>query len=70
MEAMFYGLNTKSLRKLAFQIADVNNIVNRFNKEKQEAGKEWLAGFLKRHPEISVRSQRRWPEHRVSIGTE
>lgn len=56
MEAMFYGLNTKSLRKLAFQIADINNIVNRFNKEKQEAGKEWLAGFLKRHPEISVRS--------------
>lgn len=56
MEAMFYGFDTKSLRKLAFQIADINKIQNRFSKEKQEAGKEWLAGFLRRHPEISIRS--------------
>jgi len=38
MEAMFYGFDTKSLRKLAFQIADINKIQNRFSKEKQEAG--------------------------------
>lgn len=56
MEAMFYGFSTKAFRQLAFQIADINKIANRFNKEKQEAGKEWLAGFLKRHPEISIRS--------------
>ena len=56
MEAMFYGFNTQSVRRLAYQIADINNIPHRFNKEKQIAGKEWLSGFLKRHPQISVRS--------------
>jgi len=56
MEAMFYGFSTQSVRKLAYQIAVINQIPHRFNKEKQTAGKEWLSGFLKRHPEISVRS--------------
>jgi hypothetical protein len=56
MEAMFYGFSTKCLRKLAFQIADINKIHHRFSIEKQQAGKEWLSGFLRRHPEISVRS--------------
>lgn len=56
MEAMFYGFSTQSVRKLAYQIADINKIPHRFNKEKEAAGKEWLSGFLKRHPQISVRS--------------
>ena len=56
MEAMFYGFNTQSVRKLAFQLAEINRIEHRFSKEKQTAGKEWLAGFLRRHPEISIRT--------------
>ena len=44
------------LRNLAFQIAEVNGITTRFNAAKKLAGKEWLAGFLKRHPDISLRS--------------
>ena len=56
LEARFYGLTPLNLRKLAFQIAKVNGLVTRFNKEKEIAGKQWLSGFLKRHPEISLRS--------------
>ncbi|XP_076814279.1 uncharacterized protein LOC143460585 [Clavelina lepadiformis] len=56
MEAKFYGLTSMDLQKLAFQIAEANNISTRFNKEKKIAGYDWVKGFLKRHPEISLRS--------------
>ena len=56
LESRFYGLTPVNLRKLAFQIADINGLTTRFNSTKKIAGKEWLAGFLKRHPEISLRS--------------
>ena len=52
MEARFYGLSELDLRKLAFRVAASNNIQTRFNVDKEIAGEEWLAGFLKRHPEI------------------
>lgn len=55
MEARFYGLTEKSLKELAFKLAKANNIATRFNQEKEMAGKEWLSGFLKRYPEISLR---------------
>ena len=56
MEARFYGLTLMDLQKLAFQIAEANNICTRFNKEKKIAGYEWVKGFLNRHQEISLRS--------------
>jgi hypothetical protein len=40
----------------AFQLADVSKMPNRFNKEKKQAGKEWLNMFLTRHPEISIQT--------------
>jgi len=52
---MFYGLTQKNLRKLAYQVASVNNIATRFNSKNEIAGKDWLYGFLKRHPELAVR---------------
>ena len=55
MESRFYGLTLTDLHKLAFQIAKANNILTRFNNEKQVAGVDWLQGFLRRHPEISLR---------------
>ena len=54
LESRFYGLTPLDLRNLAFQIAEVNGITTRFNAAKKLAGKEWLAGFLKRHPDISL----------------
>lgn len=56
MEARFYGLTNNNLRSLAYQIAEVNDITTRFNHESRLGGKEWLRGFMKRHPEISLRT--------------
>ena len=52
---MFYGLTPVDARKLAFEIADINNVPTRFNDEKKIAGNAWLSGFLERHPELSIR---------------
>ncbi|KAH9631406.1 hypothetical protein HF086_012194, partial [Spodoptera exigua] len=38
-----------------YQLAIKNNKPNPFNAEKKEAGREWINGFLKRHPELSIR---------------
>ena len=56
MEARFYGLNVTDLRKLAYEIAEVNGIETRFNKEQKLAGREWMRGFLARHKEITLRT--------------
>lgn len=55
METRFFGLTTKDLRKLVFEIAERNNLKNEFNKEKKMAGKKWIKGFLTRNPRISLR---------------
>ena len=55
MESRFYGLTRYSVLSLAYQTAVQNNVKTRFSDDKQAAGKEWLSGFLKRHPEIALR---------------
>jgi hypothetical protein len=55
MESRFFGLTCQEVRKLAFQLAEQNNVQHRFNPDNQMAGKKWLAGFLARNCEISVR---------------
>ncbi|KAJ8964903.1 hypothetical protein NQ314_004542 [Rhamnusium bicolor] len=52
---LFYGITPKKLRHLAYRYADEKNISHNFNKERQLAGKDWLYGFLKRNPKISLR---------------
>lgn len=54
-ETRMYGFTTRDLRRLAYQLAEKNNIPHKFSHEHQAAGKEWLYGFQKRHPEISLR---------------
>lgn len=56
LEERLFGLTLTDLRKLAFELAEANNINHPFNKEKQLAGKDWLYGFLKRHPKLSLRN--------------
>lgn len=55
LEERFFGLTMNELRQLAYQLAESNLIVNNFSKEDQMAGKKWYYGFMKRHPELSLR---------------
>ncbi|KAJ4433806.1 hypothetical protein ANN_16118 [Periplaneta americana] len=52
---MFYGLTRRSVMQLAYEIAEKNKLATWFNKETKSAGKEWFSGFMKRHPELSLR---------------
>ena len=45
MEARLFGLTSLDVRRLAFQLAKINGIPNRFNSAKEIAGKDWLASF-------------------------
>lgn len=56
MAKAFYGVSAKALRRIAFEFAEKNNIPHNFSREKQEAGEDWLHGFLQRNPLISVRT--------------
>lgn len=55
MEKRLFGLSMQDLRTLAYQLAERNKIVHNFNKNYAMAGQDWINGFLKRHPDISVR---------------
>ena len=49
-----FPLTVGRVCQLAYQYATVNQIPG-FSNEKQAAGRKWLNGFLKRHPEITLR---------------
>lgn len=53
MEARLFGLTMKDLRTLAYQLAVRNGIGHRF--KNQMAGQDWVNGFLKRNPSLSIR---------------
>lgn len=55
LEKRLFGLTTNDLRFLAYQLAQQNQKVHKFNTDSERAGKDWLLGFMKRHPEISIR---------------
>ncbi len=42
--------------RMTFEVGKINNRKNTFNAEKQKVGWEWLRVFLKRHPELSIRT--------------
>lgn len=60
MEEMFFGLTMEDVRKLGFQVAKRNGLIEVNDSEdddkKDSFGQDWLRGFLKRHPEISPRT--------------
>lgn len=56
LENRFFGMTTLELRKLAYQWAEKNKIPHTFNKEIEEAGWDWLKGFLTRNPTLSLRT--------------
>lgn len=53
---MCYGKSTRDFRKIAFEMANKNSLpMPKTWVEKEEAGLDWLRGFLKRNPNISIR---------------
>lgn len=54
MEERLFGLTTLDLRRLAYQLAVRNSKAHNFNTDKQMAGVDWLKGFLRRHPDLSI----------------
>lgn len=55
MDDRYYGLTINDIRRLAYEYADANHIEHRFDKSCKMAGRDWLDGFLKRHPHLVVR---------------
>ena len=50
-----FGITRTDVMSLAFQLAERNGLSHAFNKEKGTAGKTWFSGFMRRHPELSLR---------------
>ena len=53
-EKEMYGLSTRDVRRLAFNVADKMGKHTPFNKTGM-AGLDWLRNFMKRHPALSIR---------------
>ncbi|XP_072389654.1 uncharacterized protein [Diabrotica undecimpunctata] len=54
LEERLFGLT--DLRKLAFDLAVKNHMPHVFNEDKKMAGKYWLYGFRRRHPQLALRN--------------
>ena len=54
---MYHGLSPKDTRRLAYQLAVQNGLktIPESWHNKKQAGEDWLAGFLKRSPNLSLR---------------
>ena len=55
MDNSFYGLSINELRKVIYEYCERMKIKHPFNKTKQMAGRDFVAGFLKRQPSLSLR---------------
>jgi hypothetical protein len=56
MAEVGFGFTPTDIRKLAFQLAEINKIRTRFDSRSKLAGLDWYYGFMKRHNDISLRS--------------
>ena len=55
MDGAFYGLSINDIRTLVPDYCKKNNIANNFNSVNGMAGRDFVSGFLKRHPKLSLR---------------
>lgn len=56
MAAIGYPLTKKVLRRIVYKYCEDNKLEHQFNNESQMVGIKWVVRFLKRHPEIAVRT--------------
>ena len=55
LDDLFFGLSILELRKLAYEVACAHGI-SAFSDEKKAANKTWYYNFMKRHPELRLRT--------------
>jgi len=55
MESRLYGLSVEDVRKIVYTFCKKNNIPG-FSDDEQMAGRKWMNSFMKRHPELSLRT--------------
>ena len=54
---IYYGLNSKDVRSLAYELGVANDIqIPNTWKNSKAASKEWFSRYMKRHPTLSLRS--------------
>jgi len=64
------GATSKKCRTLAFEMAKINNIQTPAQWDKDKAaGREWLHGFKKRHPELALRKPEGCSLSRAILGS-
>jgi len=53
-----FGLTITDVRRMACEFAakNITSPLKLFNSDKRQAGWDWYSGFMKRNPELSVRS--------------
>jgi len=56
MEKLFFGMTLTDLRRMAFQLAERNEVDHPFNVDSKLAGEDWAASFVRRHRQLSVRT--------------
>lgn len=59
MDKRLYGLTLRDIRSVAYHLAERNKIAHKFNKKTQLAGYDWVCGFRKRHPQLTLRTPER-----------
>lgn len=55
MDELFFGLGINDLRRLAYEFAESNKILHRFDRTTKMAGRDWVEGFLKRNSTLRLR---------------
>jgi len=55
MDEAFYGLSIMDIRRIVYDYAEKKNIAHPFSKQNKMAGRDFVKGFLARHPELSLR---------------
>ena len=55
MDKVFYGLSISDVQRIVFQYVEKNKVVHNFDTSKGIARVDFIHGFLKRNPEISLR---------------
>ncbi|KAJ8882498.1 hypothetical protein PR048_014309 [Dryococelus australis] len=55
MNQRFHRLTFKEVQSLAYEYAECNNIEHPLNKDMKLAGRDWVYGFLARHPHLCLR---------------